>query len=120
MAVQAMGTQIRIPQGDTGHVRFVADAALDESDRALFTVARPGGGMILRKVLVPDMDENAFYLPFVYEETAGMKPDRYDWSLRVVRGGMLDDRGRIASAVNSQTAILRGRLIILPVAGGAR
>ena len=43
MAVEVHGTMIRIPQGDTGNVKFVADGALNESDKALFTIARPGG-----------------------------------------------------------------------------
>ena len=120
MAVQAMGMQIRIPQGDTGCVKFVADGALVESDRALFTVARRGGGVILRKVLAPDTGDSAFHMAFVYEDTAKLKPDSYEWSLRVVRGGVLDGDGRLEDTQGSHTAILRGTLTILPVAGGAR
>jgi len=121
MAVEAMGMQIRIPQGDTGIVRFVCDKGEAEQDsRALFTIAGRNGGTILRKVLTLDENEHAFYLPFTYEETAGMKPDSYDWSLRVVSGGMLDANGKITSAKASHTPVLCGKLTILPVAGGAR
>ena len=120
MAVEVYGTMIRIPQGDTGNVKFAADGALSESDRALFTVVRRGGGMILRKVLSPEMNDNAFHMAFVYGETARMRPDSYEWSLRVVRGGKLDASGRLEDTQGSHTAILRGTLTILPVAGGAR
>lgn len=120
MAVEAFGTQIRVPQGDTGNVKFVADGALDSSDRALFTLARRNGGVILRKVLTPDLSDNAFHMAFVHSETAGMRPDSYEWSLRVVRGGVLDGDGRLEDTQGSHTAILRGVMTVLPVAGGAK
>ena len=120
MAVEAFGTQIRVPQGDTGNVKFVADGALDSSDRALFTLARRNGGVILRKVLTPDVNDHAFHMAFVHSETASMRPDSYEWSLRIVRGGVLDGDGRITDTQGSHTAILRGTLVVLPVAGGAR
>lgn len=120
MAVEVAGTMIRVPQGDTGIVKFVPDEPLGEACRALFTVSRRNGGALLRKVLVPDERDGAFYMPLVYEETATMKPDRYEWSLRVVRGGQLDAQGRLTGADGSHTAVLRGQMTVLPVAGGAR
>lgn len=120
MAVQASGTQIRIPQGDTGNVKFAADGALSDSDRALFTLARRDGGVILRKVLPPDLVGNAFHMAFVYEDTSKLRPDNYEWSLRVVRGGVLDSSGKLTDAQGSHTPILRGTLTIQSVAGGAR
>ena len=121
MAVKAMGMQIQIPQGDTGCVKFEYEKGkILEKDRALFTVASRSGVPILRKVLSPNDGDSAFHLPFTHEETAGMKPDVYEWSLRVVRGAALDINGRIVSTQGSHTAILHGRLTILPVAGGAR
>ncbi|MBR5302974.1 MAG: hypothetical protein IKU38_09075 [Clostridia bacterium] len=121
MAVRVNGTMIQIPQGDTGAVKFVyGKAGIAQTDRAIFTAAYRGGGVVLRKVLAPDEQACAFYLPFVHAETAAMKPDTYDWSLRVVRGGTLDEDGRLAGAQSSHTAVLRGRLMILPVAGGAK
>ena len=120
MAVEAMGMQIRIPQGDTGSVKFTYDKGeVAAEDRALFTVANANGGAILRKVLAPNNSDLAFHLPFTYEETAVMRPGRYDWSLRVIRDGTLDASGKITAVKGSHTAILRGKLTILPVAGGA-
>ena len=120
MAVEAMGSRIRIPQGDTGNVKFIADETLREGDRALFTIARRSGGTVLRKVLLPDMNDNAFHMPFVYGETASMRPDSYEWSLRVVRDGSLNDGGYLTDTRECHAAILRGVLTVLPVAGGAR
>lgn len=120
MAVDVNGLHICVPQGDTGVVKFVPEEPLGEAYRALFTVSRRNGGAMLRKVLVPNAQDGAFYMPFVYGETAAMKPDRYDWSLRVVRGGQLDGNGRLTDADSIHTAVLCGQMTILPVAGGAR
>lgn len=121
MAVEAMGMQIRIPQGDTGTVKFTYDKEeLSGEARAVFTVANRSGGTLLRKVLAPEENEAAFQLPFTYEETANMKPDSYDWSLRVVEDGTFDANGKLRSAKASHTPVLNGKLTILPVAGGAK
>lgn len=121
MAVEAMGMQIRIPQGDTGSVKFLYEKGeVMQEDRALFTVVSRSGAQVLRKVLSPDMNENAFWLPFAYEETAKLKPDNYEWSLRLVRGGAFDASGRITDAQHCHTAIAAGRLTVLEVAGGPK
>ena len=102
MAVKAMGMQIQIPQGDTGCVKFVYESGMvQEKDRALFTIASRSGVPILRKVLSPTDRDSAFYLPFTHEETVGLKPDSYEWSLRVVRGAALDTSGRIIGTQGS-------------------
>ncbi|MBQ2991137.1 MAG: hypothetical protein IJD60_07585 [Clostridia bacterium] len=121
MAVEAMGMQIRIPQGDTGSVKFVCyNGEVLQDDRALFTVASRSGIPILRKVLSPDEKGEAFCLPFTFEETSKMKPDSYEWSLRVVSEGAFDSNGKMTGAKASHTPVLCGKLIILPVAGGAK
>jgi len=121
MAVEAMGMQIRIPQGDTGTVKFTYDKGeLSGEARALFTIANRSGSTILRKILSREENDCAFYLPFTYEETASLKPDSYDWSLRVVEDGTFDASGKLRSAKASHTPVLCGRLTILPVAGGAK
>ena len=121
MAVEVHGTLIRIPQGDTGNVKFVADKGeITGEDKGVFTLARRDGTALLRKILPPDLEAGAFHMAFVYEDTAKLRPDSYEWSLRVVRGGKLDASGRLEDTQGSHTAILRGTLTILPVAGGAR
>lgn len=121
MAVEASGMLIRIPQGDTGNVKFVVEQGeIADGDKAVFTVASRSGGVILRKILTPNMGDLAFHLPFVYEDTVGLKPDSYEWSLRVVRDGEFDSKGKITAVHGLHTPILRGKLTVQPVAGGAR
>lgn len=121
MAVEVIGRSIQIPQGDTGVVKFLVEKTeIGESDRALFTVASRSRGTILRKVLTPGEEEGVFRLPFVYEDTAALKPDSYEWSLRVARNGTFNEKGRITDVGELHTPILKGRLTVLPVAGGAR
>jgi len=121
MAVKASGEQIRIPQGDTGSVKFVIEKnEVITSDKGVFTVVNNAGGPILRKILTPNFEDMAFHLPFVYEDTAMLKPGSYAWSFRIVRDGVFDTAGRLTDARISHTPILQGRLIIQPVAGGAR
>lgn len=129
MAVEAMGMQIRIPQGDTGNVKFVADSGnmniasngkIEPEDRALFTIVSRSGAMILRKVLSPNEELTEFQLPFVYDDTAKLKPDTYEWSLRIVREGVFDANGRITSVKNVHTPVMAGKFIVMPVAGGAK
>lgn len=121
MAIEVNGTMLRIPQGDTGMVKFVAEEGeLSQEDLGVFTLARRGGAAILRKVLPPDMDEHAFSMMFVYEDTVKLKPGGYEWSLRVVRGGTFDESGRLTDAQGQHTAVIRGKMNVLGCAGGAR
>ena len=121
MAVEVHGTQIRIPQGDTGTVKFVASKGeLDHEDLGIFTLARRDGTPMLRKMLSPDMDDKAFHMRFTYEDTAKVRPDGYEWSFRVVRGGTFDANGRLMDTQGQHTAVLNGRLTVLAMAGGVR
>lgn len=121
MAIEVSGTMLRIPQGDTGTVKFVAEEGeLAQEDQGVFTLARRDGSAILRKVLPVDPNEHAFHMTFVYEDTARLKPGGYEWSLRVVRGGTFDESGRLTAAQGQHTAVLRGRMSVLGYAGGAR
>lgn len=121
MAVEVHGTLIRIPQGDTGNVTFVADRGeIADGDKGVFTLARRDGTALLRKRLPPDPEAGAFHMAFVYEDTAKLRPGSYEWSFRVVRGGAFDANGRLTGAQGSHTAVLKGQLNVMEVAGGAR
>ena len=121
MAVKVNGTIIQIPQGDTGMVRFVAEEErITTEDRGVFTLARRDGTAILRKLMEPDVERNAFSMMFVYEDTARIRPGGYDWSLRIVRNGVFDGNGRLTAAQGQHTPVMKGRLQILSTAGGAR
>lgn len=121
MAVEVLNERvIRLPQGDTGMVRFVADEPVQEADRGVFTVARRDGRPVLRKIIAPDAETNSFAMALVYEDTANLHPDSYEWSFRLVRGGKFDETGRIMEANWVSTGVLEGRMTVLAIAGGAR
>ncbi len=121
MAVDVFGTRMRIAQGDTGNVKFVAGAGeITDEDRAVFTLARREGTAILRKILPPAPEENAFHLALIHDDTAKLRPDSYEWSLRVVRNGTFDADGRLTGAQGAHTPVLRGTMDVMKVAGGAR
>lgn len=121
MAVEASGMMIRMPQGDTGSVKFVVDeGTLTAEDKGVFTLARRDGSAILRQILPADLEANTFHMVFDYSDTAKLKPDVYEWSFAVVRGGVFDTGGNLVDVKGKHTAVLCGKLSILPVAGGRR
>lgn len=119
MAMEVRGTLIQIPQGDTGAVKFVPEKGqISPEDRGIFTLARRDGTPILRKRIEPE--DNAFHMMFVYKDTAALSPGAYEWSFRVARGGAFDAGGKLTDVQGLHTAVIRGRLVVLAVAGGAR
>ena len=121
MAIDVYGTRMRMAQGDTGSVKFAVETGeITDADKGVFTLARRDGTAILRKILPPDLKENAFPMALVYEDTVKLKPDSYEWSLRVVRDGTFDAGGRLTGAQSAHTPVLRGTLDVMKVAGGAR
>lgn len=104
-------------------MKFVAKAdgqAVTPEDRGVFTLTRRGGGAILRKILPPDTESNLFHMAFVYEDTATLRPEEYLWSFKVVRNGVFNADGRLEETQGQHTAVLRGKLHVMPTAGGAR
>lgn len=121
MAIEVSGTLIRIPQGDTGTVKFaVQKGRLSEEDQGVFTLARRDGPAILRKILPPDLKENAFHMTLVHEDTEKLHLGQYDWSMRVIRGGTFDGEGRLTSVQSQNTVVLRGKMSVMNFAGGVR
>lgn len=121
MAIEVSGTMMRIPQGDTGTVKFAAQKGeLSGEDLGVFTLARRDGAAILRKILPPDLKENAFHMAFVHADTAKLHLGQYDWSLRVIRGGTFDADGKLTSVQSQNTVVLRGKISVMNFAGGVR
>lgn len=121
MAIDVMGNMIRMPVGDTGTIKFVAEeGSLSESDKGIFTLARRDGTAILRQILPPDMEANAFHMLLAYEDTAKLRPDSYEWSFAIVRDAVFDTSGKLIDVKGKHTAVLSGKLNIMPVAGGRR
>ena len=120
MAVEVLGNTIRVPQGDTGAVKFLVDEGkVSGEDKGVFTLARRDGTPILRKLIEPNESDNAFHMMLTHEDTK-LKPDAYEWSFRVVRGGVFDASGKLVETQGQHTAILSGRMSVLAVAGGVR
>ena len=118
MAVEVAGLSIRLPQGDTGVIKFVAEKGeVTAEDRGVFTLARRDGTAILRKIL--PFDGDTAHMALTYEDTAGLKPGTYAWSLRVVRRGVFDG-GKLTAVEGQHTAVLNGSLMLQAVAGGVR
>lgn len=121
MAIDVMGNMIRMPVGDTGTIKFVAEeGSLIESDKGVFTLARRDGTPILRQILPPDVEANAFHMQIAYEDTAKLRPDSYEWSFAIVRDAVFDASGKLLDVKGKHTAVLCGKLSIMPVAGGRR
>lgn len=121
MAIRVNGTLIQVPQGDTGVVQFAAEKdGITAENRGVFTLAQRNGTAILRKVIEPDMSENAFRMMLNHDDTAALRPGYYDWSFRVVREGTFDAGGRLIDAQQQHTAVLKGRLCVMEIAGGVR
>ena len=119
MAIDVMGNMIRMPVGDTGTIKFVAEeGSLSESDKGVFTLARRDGTPILRQILPPDVEANAFHMQIAYEDTAKLRPDAYEWSFAIVRDAVFDASGKLLDVKGKHTAVLSGKLNIMPVAGG--
>ena len=121
MAVEVYGSTICMPQGDTGCVKFVPEGGeVRDNDKGIFTITRRNGPALLRKILPLNSSSRVFDMAFTHEETAGMKPDDYEWSFSLVRDGEFGADGRLTTAQMKHTPILKGKLTVLPVAGGAK
>ena len=121
MAVEVHGTSIRIPQGDTGLVKFVCEGeTVSDGMVGIFTVARRDGEAILRKLLPAVTETNSFDMAFAYGDTDKMRPDSYEWSFRVAGEGVFDTSGRLTGAKSLNTQVVKGVLHIVRVAGGSR
>ena len=121
MAIEVHGSMIRVPQGDTGIIKFVADdGEITEQDKGVFTLARRDGTAVLRQILQPDMETKTFQTALAYEDTEKLRPGTYAWSFAMVKDAVFDDGGRLTDAKSKHTAVLMGRMDILPVAGGMK
>lgn len=105
-------------QGDTGGVAFevtLNGEAPQESDLALFTVARRNGSVVLQKVIAPQ--EGRYRVPFVHEDTCSLKPDEYEWELRIACEAVVDGEGKITGMNELHTVYAGKRLIVKEVNG---
>lgn len=104
---EVSGRMIRLSRGDTGLITFEVDGLnLTEKDRAVFTVKRRGGGVVLQKVIEPE--GNRVLVPFVNEDTEKLRPDVYEWDIRYVIEAVEDEEGRVTNGREVLTPFLPG------------
>lgn len=105
------GRMIRISRGDTGLITFdVEGITLTDADRAVFTVKRHGGGMVMQKVIEPE--GSRIIVPFVNEDTEHIRPGVYEWDIRYVLDAVEDAEGRVTDGREVLTPYLPGEFRI--------
>lgn len=113
---EAMGRTIRISRGDTGLLTFsVQGIGLTDADRAVFTIRRKNGGILMEKTIEPQ--ENCIRIPFTNEETERMPAGRYAWDIRFALDAQLDGNGRVNSGREVLTPFLPGVFCVEKVVG---
>lgn len=88
---------------------------LTEADRAVFTVKRMSGAVLIQKVIAPE--DNTFYVPFINDETDGWKEGEYSWDIRIALEAVLDPAGRVTDGREIITPWAPGRLEVVKVVG---
>ena len=110
------GRTIQVSQGDTGVLHFdVEDMPLGKRDRAVFTVKKRTGGVIMRKIAAPE--GNVFRIPFVNADTQSWKPDTYEWDLRIVLDPVYGAGGDVTDGREVITPFPPGALMVMKVVG---
>lgn len=113
---EANGNRIRISRGDTGVLTFTANGTqLTENDRAVFTIRRRNGGVVLEKTIIPE--DNRVYVPFTNEETQRLREGDYEWDIRYALDAVLDSDGRVTDGREVITPMRPGTLTIERVVG---
>lgn len=111
------GTRITITSGDTALLTITATGEkLTKGDRAVFTVRRENGGLLMEKVAIPD-EENRIRIPFLNSETEKWKEGNYNWDVRYVLGALTDDQGRVTDGDEVLTPIKPGELTVIKAVG---
>ena len=110
------GRTIRLSRGDTGIIPFrVEGVTLTDADRAVFTVRRRTGTVLVQKVIAPEKD--IFYVPFINDETDGWKVGEYSWDIRIVLGAVMDAEGKVKDGREVITPWMPSRLEVMKVVG---
>lgn len=88
---------------------------LTDADRAVFTVRRRAGAVLVQKVIAPE--DGVFYVPLVNDETDGFKPGGYEWDIRIVLDAVLDANGMPTDGREVITPWAPGRFEVVKVVG---
>ena len=110
------GRTIRLSRGDTGVIPFrVEGVTLTDADRAVFTVRRRSGAILIQKVIPPV--DGLFYMPFTNDETDGWQPGEYVWDIRIVLDAVTDENGKVTDGREVVTPWPPGRFDVVKVVG---
>lgn len=110
------GRTIRLSRGDTGVINFSVDGVkLTDADRAVFTVRRRTGAILLQKVIPPV--DGMLYVPFTNDETDGWQPGEYVWDIRIVLDAVTDENGKVTDGREVITPFPPSRLDVVKVVG---
>ena len=112
------GLCVRITRGDSGllTIRTRGNHAFTERDRAVFTVRRRGGGVLMCTVLTPD-GRGQVQVPFESKETEGFKPGMYEWDIRYVLDAVIGEDGTVSGGREVITPMRPGEFEVLKAVG---
>lgn len=92
------GNTIQLSRGDTGAIKFTADAkyrgtdtpyTFGERDRAVFSIKNASGTLVKEKYC--ELTNNQFVVVFFNADTDSLLPGRYSWDVRFVINPRYDD-----------------------------
>lgn len=96
------GYTISISRGDTGAIRFTANATykgtqtpytFGENDRAVFSIKNSAGTVVKEKISA--ITDNKFVVIFHNPDTDSLLPGSFSWDVRYVINPYYDEYGRI-------------------------
>lgn len=89
-------------RGDTGLLTLVVTGVtLTDNDRAALTAKKKGGGVLFKKIAVPE--DNRVQFGFLNDETEKWKPGHYEWDVRFALDAVVVD-----------DEVVNGREVITP------
>ena len=116
------GYNIELSRGDTGALKVIAEATLNgepftfgEDDRALFSIKNAQGEVVKEKVA--QMDDNAFIVYFLNNDTDTLAPATYQWDVRYIINPYYDASGKIVNGDQVITPKMPMNLQLLTVVG---
>ena len=112
------GNRILLTQGDTGLLTMKVkktNHAFTDSDRVVFTVKRPNGGIVEERLLTPDTD-GTVQIGFPSDMTDSLRPGQYEWDIRYCINATVAN-GRVTDADEVMTPMRPGVLDVIKAVG---
>lgn len=110
------GYDIRMTAGDTAAVTFTAaDFDVLPGDVAVFTVKTRMGVVMMERYIAAE--DGAFTLVLLNPDTEGWRADEYRYDVRIIRGPVMDESGRIVDGQSIMTPFRPSALRIIRAVG---